>query len=84
MTGNNLADRRSLLRQSVGAAATLLLGGCEPLSEKPWVLRTLGIAEEISLKAHRLLIPRDRLAWISTARNSANVALNSIWAKGFI
>jgi hypothetical protein len=25
-----------------------------------------------------------RLAWISTARNSANVALNSIWAKGFI
>jgi DMSO/TMAO reductase YedYZ molybdopterin-dependent catalytic subunit len=62
MMPNNQADRRSLLRQGIGAAATLLLGGCEPLSEKSWVLRTLGIAEEVSLKVHRLLIPPDRLA----------------------
>jgi len=27
---------------------------------------------------------KEGLAWISTARNSANIALKSLWAKGFI
>jgi DMSO/TMAO reductase YedYZ molybdopterin-dependent catalytic subunit len=77
MVRNHIADRRSLLRQGIGAAATLLLGGCEPLSEKPWVLRTLGVAEEVSLKAHRLLIPRDRLApEFSAAEISAQFKVN--------
>jgi hypothetical protein len=26
----------------------------------------------------------DQLAWISTERNSANIALQLLWAKGFI
>ena len=51
-------DRRRFLV----AAACLAVSGCQPLSDRQWVRRMIGVAEWANLRVHRALISRDKLA----------------------
>jgi DMSO/TMAO reductase YedYZ molybdopterin-dependent catalytic subunit len=62
MSVDRRLDRRGILKALLGTSAGLMTGACEPLSEKPWVLNTLGLAESLTYRIQRLLVPRDRLA----------------------
>jgi DMSO/TMAO reductase YedYZ molybdopterin-dependent catalytic subunit len=62
MSENPRPDRRRFLKSGLGTAAAMLVGGCEPLSRQPWALNVLGLAESLNYHAHRLLLPRDKLA----------------------
>ena len=55
-------DRRHFLRQAAGAIGTLLLGGCDQLSQQPQARAVLASAERLSAAAQRLLTPRRALA----------------------
>jgi DMSO/TMAO reductase YedYZ molybdopterin-dependent catalytic subunit len=48
-------DRRKLMAATTGAFGTLLLGGCDRLSEDPTVQRVLASAEGLTRRAQRLL-----------------------------
>jgi DMSO/TMAO reductase YedYZ molybdopterin-dependent catalytic subunit len=56
------SDRRSFLRTGLAAAGTLMLGGCQPLSEKPWVLNILSAGEWMNCRIQRLLLSASALA----------------------
>jgi DMSO/TMAO reductase YedYZ molybdopterin-dependent catalytic subunit len=59
MSGGRL-DRRGFLARGLGAASALMLGGCDPLSEQPWVRRILDSAETLTRVTQRaLLSPAD-------------------------
>ena len=59
MSGGRL-DRRGFLARGLGAASALMLGGCHPLSEQPWVRRILDSAETLTRVTQRaLLSPAD-------------------------
>ena len=62
MSTGNRPDRRRFIKGGLGTAAALVLGGCEPLSDRPWVLNVLGAAETLNYRIQRLLLPRDKLA----------------------
>jgi DMSO/TMAO reductase YedYZ molybdopterin-dependent catalytic subunit len=52
------AERRRFL----GAAGALALSACQPLSDREWARRMIGVAESATLRVHRALIPRNKPA----------------------
>jgi DMSO/TMAO reductase YedYZ molybdopterin-dependent catalytic subunit len=55
-------DRRGFLRRAAAVAGTLGLGGCDGLSDQPWVRRVLDSAEGLTRVAQRALISPAALA----------------------
>ena len=55
-------DRRGFLARAGVSAATLLLGGCTPLSERKWVQDALAQVEILTLRAQRLFAGSHALA----------------------
>jgi DMSO/TMAO reductase YedYZ molybdopterin-dependent catalytic subunit len=49
-------DRRKFLTRGAAAASTLLLGGCDRLSESPWFMDAIGSAENLTRHTQRLLM----------------------------
>lgn len=62
MSATPRPDRRRFLRNSLGAAASLALAGCDLWSDAPAVRRVLGVGEWLNLHVQRALLPRNRLA----------------------
>jgi DMSO/TMAO reductase YedYZ molybdopterin-dependent catalytic subunit len=56
------SSRRSVLRTSLGTAAALLLGGCQPMSNQGWVRALLGLGETLSFNAQRVIRRSSELA----------------------
>ena len=46
MSGTRGLDRRGFLARGLAAASTMLLGGCDDLSDQPWVVRILDIGRD--------------------------------------
>lgn len=61
MNGQNFGRRR-FFRRSVGAVATLFVGGCDRLNDTQWFPRLLTAGEELSLGIHKALISRKAMA----------------------
>ena len=59
---SNSLDRRGFLRRATALAGTLGLGGCDGLSDQPWVRRVLDSAEGLTRFTQRLLIAPSALA----------------------
>ena len=60
MSGERRLDRRGFLGRGLAAASATMLGGCDPLSEQPWVRRILDSAETLTRVTQRaLLSPAD-------------------------
>ncbi|WP_205609699.1 molybdopterin-binding protein [Noviherbaspirillum galbum] len=57
-----MTDRRRFLRRAFGAAATLLVGGCDRLNETSWFPKVLGTGEVLSRQVHKALLPRKSMA----------------------
>ena len=55
-------SRRQFFRVTLGAAATLLLAGCEKLSQTEWVPKLLGAGESLNQKVHGILGGRRAMA----------------------
>jgi DMSO/TMAO reductase YedYZ molybdopterin-dependent catalytic subunit len=55
-------DRRRFLTRGLAAASTVLLGGCDELSQQSWVKRVLDSAETLTRVTQRALIPSQALA----------------------
>lgn len=55
-------DRRGFLARGLAAASTVLLGGCEGLSDQPWVRRVLDSAETLTRVTQRALLSPQALA----------------------
>ncbi len=55
-------DRRGFLARSLAAASTILLSGCEDLSDQPWVRRILDSAETLTRATQRALLAPQALA----------------------
>jgi hypothetical protein len=49
-------DCRKFLTGGAAAASTLLLGGCDRLSESPWFMDAIGSAENLTRRTQRLLM----------------------------
>jgi len=62
MSGGNGLDRRGFLARGLAAASTTLLGGCDPMSEQPWVRRVLDSAETLTRVTQRALLSPSDLA----------------------
>ena len=56
MSGERRLDRRGFLARGLAAASTAMLGGCNPLSEQPWVRRILGSAETLTRATQRAVL----------------------------
>ena len=63
MSGKRKLDRRGFLMRGLAAASTALLGGCEGLSDQPWVKRVLDSAETLTRVTQRALIAPQALAF---------------------
>src|SRR3954451_13424534 len=59
---SSLLARRRLLVRSLGAAGTLMLGGCDAWVQNDSVQRVLEIAESLTKGSQRLLLREDALA----------------------
>jgi DMSO/TMAO reductase YedYZ molybdopterin-dependent catalytic subunit len=59
---SNALDRRGFLRRTAALAGTLGLGGCDGLSDQPWVRRVLDSAEGLTRFTQRALISPSALA----------------------
>ena len=59
---SNSLDRRFFLRRAAALAGTLGLGGCDGLSDQPWVRRVLDSAEGLTRFTQTVLIPPSALA----------------------
>ena len=55
-------SRRQFFRVTLGAAATLLLAGCEKLSQTEWFPKLLGAGESVNQKVHGILGGRRAMA----------------------
>jgi DMSO/TMAO reductase YedYZ molybdopterin-dependent catalytic subunit len=55
-------DRRGFLARGLAAASTVLLGGCEDLSDQPWVRRVLDSAEALTRVTQQALLSPQALA----------------------
>ncbi|WP_262273228.1 molybdopterin-binding protein [Microvirga yunnanensis] len=55
-------ERRSFLKRSAALAGTLVLGGCDRLSETPWFRQILESAESATSRAQRFLLGSGPLA----------------------
>jgi DMSO/TMAO reductase YedYZ molybdopterin-dependent catalytic subunit len=62
MSAKRALDRRGFLSRGLAVAGAALLGGCEELSEQPWVRRVLDKAEILTRVTQRALIPPAALA----------------------
>jgi len=62
MSGERSLDRRGFLARGLAAASTALLGGCDDLSDQPWVKRVLDSAEELTRVTQRALLTPQALA----------------------
>jgi DMSO/TMAO reductase YedYZ molybdopterin-dependent catalytic subunit len=58
----NRTSRRTFLRGAAVAASSLVLGGCDALSQTPWFRRFLSSAESLTLGAQRSLLSEQDLA----------------------
>lgn len=66
-----LLSRRSVLTAGTASAATVLLGGCDRLSEAPSFRKFLASAEGLTYRAQRTLFGRNALAREYTAKEIA-------------
>ena len=55
-------DRRGFLARGLAAASTMLLGGCDDLSDQPWVVRILDSAETLTRLTQRAILSPRALA----------------------
>ena len=62
MSGGHSLDRRGFLARGLAAAGTALLGGCDDLSDQPWVKRVLDSAETLTRVSQRALLTPQALA----------------------
>jgi len=62
MSGERRLDRRGFLARGLAAASTALLGGCEDLSDQPWVRRVLDSAETLTRVTQEALLSPGALA----------------------
>jgi DMSO/TMAO reductase YedYZ molybdopterin-dependent catalytic subunit len=62
MPPNSGTSRRGFLRGAGLAAGTLLLGGCDSLSQAPWFRKVLFSAEQLTVRAQRALLGPNDLA----------------------
>ena len=62
MRRNEGTSRRGFLRGAGVAAGTLLLGGCDALSQAPWFRNILFSAERLTIRAQRALLGSNDLA----------------------
>ena len=62
MSGARGLDRRGFLARGLAAASTILLGGCDDLSEQPWVVRILDSAETLTRVSQRAILSPQALA----------------------
>jgi DMSO/TMAO reductase YedYZ molybdopterin-dependent catalytic subunit len=62
MNGHRSLDRRGFLARGLAAASTVLLGGCDDLSDQPWVKRVLNSAETLTRVTQRALLSPTALA----------------------
>jgi DMSO/TMAO reductase YedYZ molybdopterin-dependent catalytic subunit len=62
MSGERRLDRRGFLARGLAAASTALLGGCDDLSDQPWVRRVLDSAETVTRVTQRALLTPEALA----------------------
>ena len=70
MSGARGLDRRRFLGRGLAAASTALLGGCNDVSDQPWVKRVLDSAETLTRVTQRaLLSPSDLAREFSEARS---------------
>ena len=77
MSGEPRLDRRGFLARGFAAASAMMLGGCDPLSQQPWVRRVLDSAETLTRVTQRaLLSPTDLAREYSEADLSAEFKAN--------
>ncbi len=62
MSNDHSLNRRGFLGRGLAAASGLLLGGCDDLSDQPWVKRVLDSAETLTRLTQRALIGPQALA----------------------
>jgi DMSO/TMAO reductase YedYZ molybdopterin-dependent catalytic subunit len=62
MSETHRLNRRGFLARGLAAASTMLLGGCDGLSDQPWVRRILDSAETLTRVTQRALISPQALA----------------------
>jgi DMSO/TMAO reductase YedYZ molybdopterin-dependent catalytic subunit len=62
MSGERKLDRRGFLKRGLTAASAALLGGCEDLSDQPWVKRVLDSGETLTRVTQRTLLSPQALA----------------------
>jgi DMSO/TMAO reductase YedYZ molybdopterin-dependent catalytic subunit len=62
MSGERSLDRRGFLARGLAATSTALLGGCDDLSDQPWVKRVLDSAETLTRVTQRALLSPKALA----------------------
>jgi DMSO/TMAO reductase YedYZ molybdopterin-dependent catalytic subunit len=62
MSGERSLDRRGFITRGLAAASTALLGGCDDLSDQPWVRRVLDSAETLTRVTQRALLSPTALA----------------------
>ena len=62
MSGTRGLDRRGFLARGLAAASTMLLGGCDDLSDQPWVVRILDSAETLTRVTQRAILSPRALA----------------------
>ncbi|HCL61950.1 MAG TPA: hypothetical protein DIC31_05640, partial [Rhizobiales bacterium] len=60
--GERRLDRRGFITRGLAAASTALLGGCDDLSDQPWVRRVLDSAETLTRVTQRALLSPTALA----------------------
>ena len=62
MSGERKLDRRSFVASGLAATSTVLLGGCEDLSDQAWVKRVLNSAETLTRVTQEALLSPQALA----------------------
>ena len=62
MSAERKVDRRGFLARGLAAASAVLLGGCEDLSDQPWVRRALNSAETLTRVTQQTLLSPQALA----------------------
>jgi DMSO/TMAO reductase YedYZ molybdopterin-dependent catalytic subunit len=62
MSGQRSLDRRGFIMRGLAAASATLLGGCDDLSDQPWVKRVLDSAETLTRVTQRALLSPQALA----------------------
>src|SRR3954469_4152480 len=62
MRPNRQTDRRSFLRGAAVATTSLMLSGCDALSQTPWFRSFLSSAEKLTLGAQRSVLSERDLA----------------------